>query len=235
MPVPKDAQYIGCVTYSNVRFCDYCGQEIKDRSSWQREYADQFVRMVEQQKVMMSQAHYAQMQQQILANEELRQALERLRNKDENMYTTEEQRIYRYSRHFNGSASCNRHDRYRCETCFKVAIEEMQTEEDEEQFEEMDDRNSRLPALIVRGEEVKDTDKQKMKESFTAQTEFVKKALKLTDKQVDAIKVKDLVKKVKEGEEKITVGQMRELIKDKVKDKGVVETIVLKTKKFFNI
>ncbi len=128
-----------------------------------------------------------------------------------NGYTREQHKDVWEGQYFDDDGYCNDHSEFHCEACTRVGLREMS--------------NSNLPAIIVEPTAYRDIDKMEAKRSFENNVDFVQKALKLTDTQTDSIKVKDLGKKVEEAQQKITVGQMKSLMTDRIKAKGFIESI----------
>jgi hypothetical protein len=136
-------------------------------------------------------------------------------------YTREEHQEAWNGDYFDSGEDCTEHNTYHCRDCTKQALREM--------------KEINLPAIIAQPHDYNSVDKDDAKKNFENSVDFVKKALNLTDKKMDEIKVKDLGGRMKEAQEKITVGQMKSLLKERIKSKGVLETIFLGFRKFLGL
>jgi hypothetical protein len=117
---------------------------------------------------------------------------------------------YKNKDFFESDGDCIQHSEYHCEDCALECLENGKT--------------SMLPAIIAQPNAFQTVDKVQIRENFEDQIHFVKKALNLSDVQMDKIKVKDLGKKMNEAKEEITVGQMKDLIKERIKMPGFIQS-----------
>ncbi len=123
---------------------------------------------------------------------------------------------------------CYKHADYKCTFCLrKSEVSERKKMEEE--------NNNELSLIVAEPKKHRESTKEEAKENFGNQVDFVKTALNMTDKGMDKVKVKDLKKKVKEAHNKITIGQMKKLFNERIKDKGIVQTISFKLAKFLGL
>ena len=117
---------------------------------------------------------------------------------------------YKNKEYFETNGYCVEHSDYHCEDCALACLES--------------GRTSLLPAIIAQPQAFQSVDKIQMRENFEDQVRFIKKALNLSDAQMDKVKVKDIGKKMDEAKNEITVGQMKDLIKERIKMPGFIQS-----------
>lgn len=69
-------------------------------------------------------------------------------------------------------------------------------------------------SIVTTGTRVTKADKLETSKQFENNIKFIKKALKLTDKQTADLKVNELPEKFEEAQKKITVGDMQDLFNE---------------------
>lgn len=207
-----------CATISQyTEFCPTCGRAYKS-SATEESLAQSEQRNLDQQIYLRSQLQSQAdwYQNQISALRDFQAAKQNLKEKPRkrNMDYSDEQyeAAYQDSRYFKSGRRCKGHDEYECDDCAQRSIK-------------MHSGLSLLPAMMAQPKSFQSVDKIQMREEFEDQTEFVKKALNLDEEQMNKIKVKDLGKKLGEAKEQITVGQMKDLIKERIKMPGFLQSI----------
>lgn len=107
---------------------------------------------------------------------------------------------------FDDDRNCEEHGDYECVNCIWKELNKTKV--------------SGLPMLLSTAENYKTLDKQEIQENFESQVGFIQKGLGLSDTQVAKLKIKEMPKKMKEAQENITVGSMRELMEERLKPVG---------------
>jgi hypothetical protein len=92
--------------------------------------------------------------------------------------------------------------------------------------------NANVSLIVQETNSAPRLDQQQAIRSYEKKLDFIKTALKLSDKKLDAIKVEDLGKKMIEAQEMVTVGMMRGLLKKEKIKVSLIEIIANKFRGF---
>lgn len=142
---------------------------------------------------------------------------------NENKMDNEDNEILQNERYFTYNQYCRKHRSYQCDECIERVRSMIKVKTD----------NQNLPAIIANPSDFQDVDGESVKKNFEDQVIFIQKSLGLSDKEIEKIKIKELPVRMREAQEKVTVGTMRSLMNERIHIKGVIEKIgSFFTKKF---